>query len=306
ADRRLRARRASRRPAPRRAPEGVARARPSAARPVPALLAGERPAYRLRVGRLRSGRERLLLRAAAARARPAWGRLLGAAGAHRGGPNDRPLGGALHRPRPRSRARLGAPARHLAQWALLRGLGPGGRRPLPLLAVRAGDLLRGPPRRPGRLLGAVGGQAVAPGAARVSARSVALHPLAPVHRRGGGGTLAAALGPDAARARLLHAEDASRGHVHRARALHPLLGARGRARVRGPGSRRLDPADGARRRQLPGDHRLLAGARVRPRPSLPVSAGRTAAEGPAARAGTVALAHGPSRPLPDRPVWVMG
>ncbi len=70
-------------------------------------------------------------------------RLRRAPGAHRGGRDRRPLGGALPRPARDDRARLGAPAGRLPQRPLLRRIQAADGRALPRVAVRERGLLCG-------------------------------------------------------------------------------------------------------------------------------------------------------------------
>ena len=75
-------------------------------------------------------------------------------------------------------------------------------------------------------------------------------------------------------ARLVHAARAARRQLRRARALHPLLGAGRRPRMRAERARRLDGGAGRRRGQPARRDPLLAVARARPRAALHLTPGR--------------------------------
>ncbi len=104
-----------------------------------------------------------------------------------------------------------------------------------------------------------------------AARGLALGALAPVCRRRlpAAGRLAGEARDG--HARLLRAARAARRHLHGAAALHALLGADERRRVRVEGTRRLDRDPGVARGSDSRRHPLLARARVQPRSSLRVS-----------------------------------
>ena len=154
------------------------------ARALPALLAGQRADRRLRHRRIQPCRRLLLLRPPAGGDTAARDRLLGPAGADRGRAQRRPLGGSLGRPQGDDCPRLGAPARPPPGRPLLRRRRAPHRPALPRLAGPRWHLLRGPPRRPPRLLREGGGAADRERAARLPAGSVALAPLAAVRRAG--------------------------------------------------------------------------------------------------------------------------
>ncbi len=112
------------------------------------LLAGDRERQPDRPQRRRPlDRAQLLPAGGALAARPRRG-----GGAGRGPADGEPLGVRLPRPAVRAGARLAAPARHHPRRHLLRRRQPLTGRDLPRLAAPERDPLRGPARRPARLL----------------------------------------------------------------------------------------------------------------------------------------------------------
>ncbi len=110
---------------------------------------------------------------------------------------------------------------------------------VPGVAVRKRGLLRGAARCAPGLLRRRGGTADRARAA-LPARSVALGALAPLRRARVHPRWRAPQRAHRRRCGLLHARRPTRGQLHGARALHPLLGARPGARVRAQRARGLD------------------------------------------------------------------